>query len=124
MLRKIVPVSDEYHGKPGGHIRIYRAGELAGRMGDAGLALSGSHHAHALHSPYWWLKCAVGVDNNDHVLARLYHRFLAWDIGHPTRAVRFVERALDPLIGKSLVMYATKPAAALAQPKEPARAAA
>jgi hypothetical protein len=35
-----------------------------------------------------------------------------------------VERALDPLIGKSLVMYATKPAAALARPKEPARAAA
>jgi SAM-dependent methyltransferase len=117
-------LSDEYHGKPGGHIRIYRASELATRMGDAGLALRGSHHAHALHSPYWWLKCAVGVDNNDHVLPRLYHRFLAWDIGHPTRAVRFVERALDPLIGKSLVMYATKPAAALARPKEPARAAA
>ena len=27
--------------------------------------LRGSHHAHALHSPYWWLKCAVGVDNAD-----------------------------------------------------------
>ena len=58
------------------------------------------------------------------MLARLYHRFLAWEITNPTRAVRVVEHALDPLIGKSLVMYATKPAAAPARPKEPARAAA
>ena len=84
----------------------------------------GSHHAHALHSPYWWLKCAVGVDNDQHPLARLYHRFLAWDITHPSRPVRLIEHALDPVIGKSLVVYATKPAAAPARPKEPARAAA
>ena len=117
-------LSDEYHGKAGGHIRIYKAGELADRMSAAGLDVTGSHHAHALHSPYWWLKCAVGVDNDKHPLARLYHRFLAWDITHPSRAVRFVEHTLDPVIGKSLVMYATKPAAALAPPKEPVRAAA
>jgi SAM-dependent methyltransferase len=117
-------LSDEYHGKPGGHIRIYKAGELADRMSAAGLDVTGSHHAHALHSPYWWIKCAVGVDNDQHPLARLYHRFLVWDISHPNRAVRAAEHALDPVIGKSLVMYATKPAAALARPKEPARAAA
>ena len=117
-------LSDEYHGKPGGHIRIYTASRLASRLRAAGLELTGSHHAHALHSPYWWLKCAVGVDDDQALLPRLYHRFLAWDITKPTRAVRFVERALGPMIGKSLVMYATKPAAALARPKEPARAAA
>jgi SAM-dependent methyltransferase len=117
-------LSDEYHGKPGGHIRIYRANDLSQRMAGAGLRVTGSHHAHALHSPYWWLKCAVGVDNDQHPFARMYHRFLAWDITHPNRVVRFTERALDPLIGKSLVMYATKPAAAPARPKEPARAAA
>ena len=27
--------------------------------------MTGSHHAHALHSPYWWLKCAVGVDKDN-----------------------------------------------------------
>jgi SAM-dependent methyltransferase len=117
-------LSDEYHGKPGGHVRIYRASELSTRMRAAGLDVTGSHHAHALHSPYWWIKCAVGVDNDGHFLARTYHRFLVWDISHPSRAVRFIEHSLDPLIGKSLVMYATKPAATLAQPKEPARAAA
>jgi SAM-dependent methyltransferase len=117
-------LSDEYHGKPGGHIRIYTASRLASRLRAAGLELTGSHHAHALHSPYWWLKCAVGVDDDQALLPRLYHRFLAWDITNPTRAVRLVERALDPVIGKSLVMYATKPAAAPARPKERVRAAA
>ena len=26
-----------------------------------------SHHAHALHSPYWWVKCAVGVEQRRRV---------------------------------------------------------
>ena len=117
-------LSDEYHGKPGGHVRIYRASELAGRMRAAGLDVTGSHHAHALHSPYWWIKCAVGVDNDQALPARLYHQFLVWDISHPASPLRRLEQALNPLIGKSLVMYATKPAVAPAVPKEPARAAA
>ena len=25
-----------------------------------------SHHAHALHSPYWWLRSAVGVSDDEH----------------------------------------------------------
>ena len=33
----------------------------ASRLAAAGFELYASHHAHALHSPYWWLKCAVGV---------------------------------------------------------------
>ena len=24
------------------------------------------HYAHGLHAPYWWLKCAVGVHNDEH----------------------------------------------------------
>jgi SAM-dependent methyltransferase len=120
-------LSDEYHGKPGGHVRIYKASQLAGRMARAGLDVTGSHHAHALHSPYWWVKCAVGVDNDQALLARLYHRFLVWDISTRTRAVRLLEQAMNPLIGKSLVLYATKPAAATATAtarKEPVHAAA
>ena len=46
----------------------------------AGLALRGAHHAHALHSPYWWLKCAVGVDDADAWPVRKYHDFLVWQI--------------------------------------------
>ena len=77
--------------------------------GRAGLTVGGHHHAHGLHSPYWWLKCAVGVGDDDHPLARAYHRLLVWDIMKRPAATRVAERALNPLIGKSLVLYARKP---------------
>jgi SAM-dependent methyltransferase len=104
-------LSDGYHDVEGGHVRIYRGGELVGRLLDEGLVLCGTQHAHALHAPYWWLKCALGVDR-DRALPRLYHRFLVWDIARRPRATRAAERLLDPLIGKSLVIYLAKPAGA------------
>ena len=45
-------LSSEYHDVEGGHVRIYRGDELAHRLTRAGLAVTGSHHAHALHAPY------------------------------------------------------------------------
>jgi SAM-dependent methyltransferase len=106
-------LSDEYHAPaaPGGHVRIYSATELKAKLRAAGLRLAGSHHAHALHSPYWWLKCAVGVHDEDHPLVRRYRRFLEWDIVARPRVTRIAERVLSPVLGKSLVLYAIKPAA-------------
>ena len=73
-------LSDDYHNVPGGHVRIYTRAEMETKLAQAGLRVSGHHHAHGLHSPYWWLKCAVGVHDDDHPLARAYHRLLVWDI--------------------------------------------
>ena len=55
-------LSDEYHDVPGGHVRIYRQSQLVGRLEGTGLRATGSHHAHGLHAPYWWLRCLVGTD--------------------------------------------------------------
>ena len=102
-------LSKEYHSNVGGHVRIYRRGQLSRRLHRAGLTGYAAHHAHALHVPYWWLKCLVGVRHDDARLPRLYHRFLVWDIENGKRWVRSVERALDPVMGKSLVLYLEKP---------------
>jgi SAM-dependent methyltransferase len=105
-------LSDAYHEVEGGHIRIYRGDELLERIRGAGLEPYGTHHAHALHAPYWWIKCAVGVDNDRALPVRAYHQLLVWDIvGTPvvSTATRLAERALNPLIGKSFVAYASKP---------------
>jgi SAM-dependent methyltransferase len=101
-------ISDEYHNQPGGHIRIYRGSVLARRVQAAGLERYGSHHAHSLHSPYWWLRAAVGVDRDDHPAVRAYHRLLVWDITAHTPLTRLPEAALNPMLGKSLVMYFRK----------------
>ena len=98
-------LSDEYHGNPGGHVRIYRASQLRRRLESAGFQVVGGHHAHALHAPYWWLKCAVGVSRDGHPAPSLYHRFLVWDLMRKPRLTRTAERILNPLLGKSLVLY-------------------
>jgi SAM-dependent methyltransferase len=104
-------LSDEYHAPKvaGGHVRIYSATELRAKLRSSGLEVTGSHHAHALHSPYWWLKCAVGPSNDDHPLVRRYRRLLEWEIVERPLGMRVAERALSPLIGKSYVVYGRKP---------------
>jgi len=105
-------LSDQYHEVEGGHVRIYTGRELVGKLEEAGLEYVGRDHAHGLHAPYWWLKCAVGVDNDSHPLVKGYHQVLVWDImkrpGY-SAVTRLAERALNPLIGKSLVLYLRKP---------------
>ena len=101
-------ISDDYHNVPGGHIRIYRRSALLARLGAAGLECYGWHHAHALHSPYWWLRSAVGVQDDSHPLVRAYHRLLVWDITAHTALTRIPDAVLNPVIGKSLVVYVRK----------------
>ena len=102
-------LSREYHEVPGGHVRIFTRAELTAKLTTAGLQPLGSHHAHGLHSAYWWLKCAVGVHDDAHPAVRAYHRLLVWDIMRRPAFTRLSEAALNPLIGKSLVIYARKP---------------
>jgi SAM-dependent methyltransferase len=106
-------LSDEYHGNEGGHIRIYRASRLRGKITNAGMKLIHSHHAHALHAPFWWLKCVVGMSNPDHPVVSAYHRLLVWDMMRRPWITRLAESALNPLIGKSVALYFEKPVAAV-----------
>ncbi len=111
-------LSDEYHAPfvAGGHLRIYSEPELRSKLEGVGLQPTGTHRAHALHTPYWWLRCAVGPTNDDHPLVRAYHRVLVWDITDNPPLTRWTERALNPVLGKSLVLYARRPE------QEPSRA--
>jgi len=105
-------LSDEYHAPKavGGHVRIYTRTELRAKLASAGLDVDGYHRSHALHSPYWWLKCAVGVGNDQHRAVATYRRFLEWDIVRQPGVTRVAERVLSPVLGKSSVFYATRPA--------------
>jgi SAM-dependent methyltransferase len=104
-------ITDEYHAPfvEGGHVRIYSRDDLRSKMRAAGLEPGGAHLTHALHSPYWWLRCAVGPTNDTHPLVRAYTRLLEWDITTGSALTRVPERLLNPLLGKSLVVYATRP---------------
>lgn len=103
-------LSDEYHAPKsvGGHVRIYSRTELRAKLRTAGLDVDGYHRAHALHSPYWWLKCAVGPRNDDHPAVATYRRFLEWDIIEQPTSTKIAEKVLSPVLGKSSVHYGTK----------------
>ncbi len=103
-------LDDAYHApkSEGGHIRIFSRVELSTKLASVGLQPTEHHRAHALHTPYWWLKCAVGVRNDDNQLVRSYLRFLTWEIMNAPRSTRLADRILNPVLGKSLVQYSVK----------------
>ena len=101
-------ISSAYSSDEGGHIRIYRKKELQKMLIRHGMKCWKINYKHALHAPYWWLKCMVGIKNDENGLVKLYHKFLVWDMFCKPKGVRFLEETLNPLIGKSIVFYLKK----------------
>lgn len=58
----------------------------------------------------------MGVHNDDHPWVQRYRRLLEWDIVEQPRSTRLAERVLNPVLGKSLVLYGVKPAAPTGAP--------
>jgi len=102
-------LSRDYAPADGGHIRIYRKKALTALLEQAGLRAWCAHHAHSLHTPFWWLKCLAGPARKDARSVNLYHRFLTWDLMQKPHITGFAERLLNPILGKSLVVYCKKP---------------
>ncbi|MFV8781731.1 methyltransferase domain-containing protein [Microbulbifer sp. SA54] len=101
-------LSDAYHQVEGGHIRIFREKQLRSQIEFLGHRYFARHKAHALHSPYWWLKCLLW-GRDEARLVRAYHRFLVWDLMEKPRLTRWMEKLLNPLLGKSIALYFVKP---------------
>jgi len=101
-------LSSAYHHEPGGHIRIYKKGELMSMLEDAGTRCWRIRYRHGLHAPYWWLRCLVGHKNEQAQPVRLYRRFLEWDILQHPPLTAMMDKILNPLIGKSIVFYLKK----------------
>ncbi len=101
-------LSREYHQVLGGHLRIFNADRLCGEIEAAGFENYYRHGAHALHTIYWWLQCLFWKKRDSNWLVRQYHRLLVWDMMQQPSLTRALERALNPTLGKSVVMYFLK----------------
>jgi ubiquinone/menaquinone biosynthesis C-methylase UbiE len=101
-------LSSAYHNEPGGHIRIYTKREILSLLENAGTRCWRVRYKHALHAPYWWLKCIVGHRNEASRCVNLYKRFLEWDIMKHPPLTRVLDKMLNPLIAKSIVFYLRK----------------
>ena len=99
-------LSDAYHEVEGGHVRIFRSRALEQQITAYGFERFNRHRAHALHSPYWWLRCLFWRgEGEQHWLVRAYHRLLVWDLMQGPAVTRWLDRLLNPILGKSIVIY-------------------
>lgn len=103
-------LSAAYHQVEGGHVRIFNARELKHSIQNLSFQYRGRHWAHALHAPYWWLRCLFWQEQEEdqHKLVKIYHRFLVWDMIKKPLLTKVLEKILNPIMGKSTVMYFQK----------------
>lgn len=104
--------SREYHDCEGGHLRIFDAAEFRSAIESFGFRYYYRHWAHALHAPFWWLKCMFWETKDSNQFIKLYHKMLVWDIIDEPWLTQTTEKALNPIMGKSVVMYFHKEKAA------------
>jgi SAM-dependent methyltransferase len=100
-----------YFESPGGHIRVFRPRDLARAMGRAGLRVYHAGFAHSLHSPYWAVRALLGLDDETPGPTRSFRRFLL--LATTSRFWSRVERALDRVWPKSLILYGVREARGL-----------
>ncbi|WOJ97372.1 class I SAM-dependent methyltransferase [Congregibacter brevis] len=101
-------LSRDYHQVLGGHLRIFDKADLCTEIEKQGFNVYYEHGAHALHSIYWWLQCLFWKSRESNWLVRQYHRLLVWDMMSQPAFTRVLERTLNPVLGKSVVMYFRK----------------
>jgi SAM-dependent methyltransferase len=101
-------LSAGYRHSPGGHLRIFKTDALVRPILADGLTLWRTHYAHGLHTPYWWLKCLLGIERRHLWPVAVYQRFLTWDLMKKPRLTRCLEHWLNPILGKSVVLYFRK----------------
>lgn len=104
-------LSEGYRNTPGGHVRIFQDGKLRQLVEERGYAFKKRHWAHALHSPYWWLRCAKWDRQDESRTVKAYQKFLEWDLLKAPALTRTMEKVLNPVMGKSVALYFDKEAA-------------
>jgi len=105
--RLYLRTGDDYFESPGGHIRIFQPRELSRGLAAAGLTTVGVGFAHALHTPYWVLRSIMGLPRADESrLVQLYRLFLIRATA--SQAMEWLEKVLNHIFPKSLILYAEK----------------
>jgi len=98
-------LSDAYHEVAGGHVRIFRRRVLQQAIEANDMVCYERHWAHGLHSPYWWLRCLFWSRGEAIWPVQAYHRLLVWDLMKQPKLTRLLEWLMNPLWGKSNVLY-------------------
>ena len=101
-------LSKEYQNQPGGHLRIFSQSGLISEIKESGFKFLSSEKFHSIHSPYWWLRCFFWNTQDKNFLVNLYKRMLERHILKKPYFINLLDKALNPIMGKSFSMYFEK----------------
>jgi SAM-dependent methyltransferase len=103
-------LSWEYWHTPGGHVRIYRPGEMAGYLGAHGFDVQFTRYRHAFQAFYWFLRCTFGKDNERSLVPHTVWRFINWYHNTRPSLLERIEAVANLVAGKDMIIYTRKPA--------------
>ena len=103
-------LSWEYWHTPGGHVRMYRPGEMEAYLRAQGFQVEKIRYRHAFQTFYWFLRCTFGKDNERHPLPNLVLRFINWYHARRPSLIERIEAVANLIAGKDMVHYTRKPA--------------
>ena len=101
-------LSTEYQNQPGGHLRIFKRKNLINDVSQRGFNFIQSERFHSVHSAYWWLRCLFWKSQETNILVGWYKKFLEIHILQKPKWIDFLDKSLNPILGKSIALYFEK----------------
>ena len=101
-------LSKDYQNQPGGHLRIFNQKKLVSEIQEEGFIFLSSDRFHAIHSPYWWLRCFFWNTQDSNFIVKLYKKILERHILKKPLLIDIIDKLLNPILGKSFSMYFEK----------------
>ena len=101
-------LSKDYQNQPGGHLRIFNQSKLVSEISEAGFKFLSSDRFHSIHAPYWWLRCFFWNTQDLNIIVKLYKKILERHILKKPLLLDFIDKILNPFMGKSFSMYFEK----------------
>ena len=101
-------LSKDYQLTPGGHVRIFKYKQLRKMIEERNCKFIEKHREHALHSPYWWLRCLFWKSQDSNFLVKIYKKLLEFHILKKPLFLDIIDKSLNPIMGKSFSMYFEK----------------
>ena len=98
-------LSKDYQNQPGGHLRIFNQKKLVSEIKNSGFKFLSSEKFHSIHSPYWWLRCLFWKSQDSNFLVKIYKKLLEFHILKKPLFLDIIDKALNPIMGKSFAMY-------------------
>ena len=89
-------------------MRIFKKNVHQEKVEEKGYNLERIEKYHALHSPYWWLRCLFWSSQDTNFLVKIYKKILEIQILRNPMILRVLDNLLNPLLGKSTSFYFKK----------------